>query len=115
MSKNKPNNIRKVLKTLKQYREDKNDFINACTIDAWKSWANSAHFWFCWSAANITDPELTKDVVNTLLTNSAISKKYADAYWIILSVYTDPDKWIGDMENNEYTLPNMLKKYGQPA
>lgn len=102
-------NTPEIKKTLKQFRTDREELLEATTKTAWREWITSPYFWFYWSMSNIRSSDIT-DVAEWVLTNPDAGE-YWDVADTIKSVYTDPVRWI---QNNNLDLKTMIERHGQP-
>lgn len=99
-----------IKKLLKQFRKDREEVLEATTIQAWREWVTSPYFWFYWSMANIPSDDIAQ-VAEWVLT-----KDSKDEFWDICDtikvVYNEPIKWI---QNTDFSIRAMLERHGQPA
>lgn len=101
--------IRKIIKTLKQFRADREEFIDACSSQVWKEWATTPHFYLHWTMANVDADLVSKLAIYVLKYDK--NYKWFDVADTIRAMYIDPEKWV---VSEECTLKYMLKTYGQP-
>lgn len=100
---------KEIIRTLRQFRKDREQFIEVCEKEVWKKFATGPHFYLQWVVANIS-ADLAEDCAIYVLKHD---KKYRwfDIADTIRAMYTNPEKWV---ESDEWTLKKMFEVYGQP-
>lgn len=100
---------KQLIRTLRKFRADREEFIEACESQVWKQFGTSPHFYLQWAVANMT-ADIAADVAVFVLKHDKKYKFY-DIADTIRDIYTNPEKWVLDDSLN---LKQMLAKYGQP-
>lgn len=101
--------IKQIIATLRQFRKDREQFIDACEKEVWKQFATSPHFYLQWAVANMSS-DLAEDCAIYVLKHDKRYRWY-DIADTIRAIYTDPEKWVQD---NVWSLKKMFEVYGQP-
>jgi len=100
--------IKEILRALKKFREDREEFIEACEKTVWRQFATTPQFFLQYGVAN-WPADLAEDIAIYVLQHDR-AYRYFDVADTIRSMYTEPEKWMDD----QWTLKNMLATHGQP-
>lgn len=98
-----------IKKTLKQFRKDREEVLEATTNEEWRKFITSPYFWFYWSMGNISSNDIEQ--VATWVLSKDTKDEFYDISDTIKAVYIDPIKWI---QNTDFNLKTMIEKHGQP-
>ena len=98
-----------IKRILKQFRSDREEVLEATTVQAWREWVTSPYFWFYWAMSNISSSDIAT------VAEWVMTKDRKDEFWdicdTIKDVYNNPIKWI---KNEDYSIRAMIERHGQP-
>jgi len=100
---------RDVIRALRHFRNDREEFIGSCSNKFWRIFATTPHFYLHWVMANV------KVEVASAMAEYVLKKdrrgRWFDVADTIRDVYINPEKWV---VSDEWSLKNMLETHGQP-